>query len=127
MSGTDTSTPAQRQAFLTLLEGTGGGSLAAAAAAVQNCTIAIPTEAAFLLELPAGATFATAAAQLPATVGSRPRGHLRASLPSKSEWLLSTLSGLSQRPPARPGVAEREMAGLEQAGPGSCHLHDLSL
>ena len=65
MSGNaDTSTPQQRLNFVALIEGTGGPALTTMTAAVANCPIALPTETALLLDLPAGATFAQAAPQL---------------------------------------------------------------
>ncbi len=68
MSGsTDTSTPAQRHAFLLFIEGGGGAGISpnaqTLATAVANCTLALPDTAAFLLALPSGSTFAQAAAQ----------------------------------------------------------------
>ncbi len=65
MSGTvDTSTPAQRIAFLTLINGGGGAALPGAAAAVAQCQSRVPETTAYLLGLDAGATFAQAVARL---------------------------------------------------------------
>ncbi len=65
MSGTvDTSTPAQRVAFLALVEGSGGGALPAAAAAVAQCPLRLPETTAGLLGLPDGSTYAQAVARL---------------------------------------------------------------
>ncbi|TLU71467.1 hypothetical protein [Lichenicoccus roseus] len=65
MSGsTDTSTAVQRVAFCTLVTGAGGAALTVAAAAVARCTLTLPEDTAYLLSLPAGATFAQGAAQL---------------------------------------------------------------
>lgn len=64
MSSTiDTSTPAQRVAFLSLVEGLGGGAaLPAAAAAVAQCQIRLPETTTGLLGLPDGASYAQAVA-----------------------------------------------------------------
>ena len=66
MSGTtDTSTPAQRQAFCNAVEGGAGGAvLPAAAALVSQSPALLPETTAFLLDLPTGATFAQAVARL---------------------------------------------------------------
>ena len=65
MSGTtDTSTAQTRHAFLAALEGTGGATLSTAAATVVTCQLAIPVTACYLLDLPAGSTFAAASARL---------------------------------------------------------------
>lgn len=66
MSGTtDTSTPAQRQAFCNAVEGGAGGTvIPAAAALVALSSVVLPDTTAFLLDLPTGATFAQAAARL---------------------------------------------------------------
>ncbi len=65
MSGsTDTSTPQQRQAFVALIEGSGGVELPVVAAAVASCPLPLPETSAFLLDLPAGASFAQGAARL---------------------------------------------------------------
>ena len=63
MSGsTDTSTPGQRQAFVSAIENVGLAN-AAQAQAVQNSTLPLPLTAALLLDMGApGVTFATAAA-----------------------------------------------------------------
>jgi len=68
MSGTaDTFTPAQRVAFVQLVEGTGGGAaLPGLAAAVAQSSVPVPVTTAHLLGLPDGATFAQAAARLQA-------------------------------------------------------------
>jgi hypothetical protein len=65
MSGTtDTSTAAQRIAFSTLVEGSGGAALTATAAAVSNCSLPMPLTTALLLGLPPSATFAQGATLL---------------------------------------------------------------
>ena len=67
MSGTgsgDTSTTGQRVAFCNLVTGGGGAALTVAAAAVANCTLTLPVTVAYLLSLPAGATYAQGATQL---------------------------------------------------------------
>ena len=68
MSGsTDTSTYAQRHAFLQLIESGGGAGISpnaqTLAAAVANSPAVIPDTAGFLLDLPSGSTYAQAAAQ----------------------------------------------------------------
>ena len=65
MSGTvDTSTPAQRIAFLTLIDGGGGAALPGAAAAVAQCQSRVPETTAYLLGLPETATYAQGVALL---------------------------------------------------------------
>ena len=65
MSGaTDTSNPAARMAFCTLVTGGGGARLRSAASWVQHCTLPLPLETAALLDLPPGATYAQGAARL---------------------------------------------------------------
>ena len=66
MSGTvDTSTPAQRQAFCNAVEGGAGGPvIPAAAALVAQSPALVPETTAYLLDLPAGSTYAQAAARL---------------------------------------------------------------
>ncbi len=66
MSGTtDTSTPAQRQAFCNAVEGgIGGAVLPAAAALVAQSIARVPETTAYLLDLPAGSTYAQAVARL---------------------------------------------------------------
>ena len=66
MSGTvDTSTPAQRLAFCNAIEGGAGGPvLPAAAALVAQSPARLPETTAYLLDLPAGSTYAQAVARL---------------------------------------------------------------
>ena len=62
---TDTSTPAQRQAFCNAVEGGAGGAvLPSAAALVALSSARLPETTVFLLDLPAGSTYAQAAARL---------------------------------------------------------------
>lgn len=66
MSGTvDISTPAQRQAFCSAIEGGAGGPVIPAAAALVALSSALlPDTTAYLLDLPSGSTYAQAVARL---------------------------------------------------------------
>jgi hypothetical protein len=66
MSGTtDTSTPAQRQAFCNVVEGGAGGPvIPAAAALVAQSSARLPETTAYLLGLPDSATYAQGVALL---------------------------------------------------------------
>jgi hypothetical protein len=66
MSGTtDTSTPAQRQAFCNAIEsGAGGPVIPAAAVLVAQSPARLPETTAYLLDLPDGSTYAQAVSRL---------------------------------------------------------------
>ncbi len=65
---TDTSTPAQRVAFVSFIEN-GCGDVASVAQ-VANCQIVLQPTTAYLIGLPAGATFAQASAKITARIAA---------------------------------------------------------
>ena len=66
----DTSTPANRVAFVTGVEGGVPRVAVAVAPTLSNCMIVLPDTSAALLSLPSGATFAQGAAQLQARIAA---------------------------------------------------------